>query len=78
MNLPAHRAGLAPLPEHGDAPAPKKLLYTMNEAAEATMLSRRYLEKQAKAGRLDVVRFGAAVRVRLADLEKFVNTGVSE
>jgi excisionase family DNA binding protein len=71
--------GLHPVPllDHCRAAAassvmPRRLLVTKSEAAEQLCVSLRTLERLISAGRLPLVHVEGAARVRVADLEAYV------
>jgi excisionase family DNA binding protein len=49
-------------------------LLTYEDAAESCQMSVAWIRKQARAGKLVVVRFGRHPRIRQQDLEEFVRT----
>ena len=49
------------------------LLLTVDQVAESTQLSRRYVEKLIERGEIPVVRIGETVRITPADLDNLVN-----
>ena len=49
-----------------------KLLYTVPEVVEATGFSRSFIYEHIKAGSLRVVRKGNTVRVKVDDLERWI------
>jgi excisionase family DNA binding protein len=51
-------------------------LLTLSQAASYIQATRRYLERQIRAGRLRALKpTGKLVRIRRADLEKFLESG---
>jgi excisionase family DNA binding protein len=51
-------------------------LLTLNQAASYIQATRRYLERQIRLGRLRALKpSGKLVRIRRADLEKFLESG---
>ena len=58
------------------APSPQADLMTVPETATAARVSRRFIEKQAAAGRLRLIKLSArCVRVRRADFDAWLERG---
>jgi excisionase family DNA binding protein len=63
---------------HGSQTWDNSALLTLNQAASYIQASRRYLERQIRFGRLRALKpSGKLVRIRRADLEKFLESGMS-
>ncbi|WP_338290186.1 helix-turn-helix domain-containing protein [Luteolibacter sp. LG18] len=60
-----------------DRPAPTQTLCTRREAAARLRLSPRQLSNLVLAGEIPVVRLGAALRFRTADLEAFIEASTA-
>jgi excisionase family DNA binding protein len=56
---------------------PSRLVYTISEAAEALALGMRTVQRLIARGELPVIRTGRSVRVRVEDLERWVEEKVS-
>ncbi len=54
-----------------------KMTLTVNEAVEASGISRTRLYQYMKDGELPVVKLGARTLIRPVDLEKFINDHVT-
>jgi excisionase family DNA binding protein len=54
------------------ASQPRRLAYTIREAAEAIALSERTIWQAIQDGRLKATKIGRAVRIPTAELERFV------
>jgi excisionase family DNA binding protein len=60
------------------AEASNSAILTKKEAAELVRCTVRYLERQIRAGRLRALKpTGKLVRIRLKDLEAFLESGAS-
>jgi len=57
---------------YGPPPMPRRLLITKGDAAELLGVSLRTLERLISAGRLPLVHVEGAARVRVTDLEAYV------
>jgi excisionase family DNA binding protein len=62
----------------GDVPMMPRLLITKAEAAERLAVSVRTVERLITAGRLPLVHVEGAARLRVADLEAYVDASVPE
>ena len=62
--------GWAALADGGDV---NPLLTTLDGAADRLSIGRRSVQRLVAAGRLPAVRVGGATRVRLADLDRYVD-----
>jgi excisionase family DNA binding protein len=66
--VPAHGAASAP------SAVPRRLLVTKRDAAEQLGVSLRTIERLIAAGRLPLVHVEGAARVRVGDLEAYVES----
>ena len=55
--------------------SPTKLLLTVTEASQVLAISRSKLYELLNSGHLDSVRIGRSRRIRMKDVEDFVNDG---
>jgi excisionase family DNA binding protein len=51
---------------------PPRLLWTVEELAQATHFSRSFLYLQIAAGRLEPIHLGRACRITQAEVERFI------
>ena len=51
-------------------------LFTLREAADKLSVSREFLKRAYRAGRLRIVRLGRAVRVPAQEVERVVREGL--
>ncbi|MFT9663679.1 helix-turn-helix domain-containing protein [Mycobacteroides abscessus subsp. abscessus] len=52
--------------------APRRVLFTMEEAAEELRVSREYLYRMRKNGELTVVKFGRRVLVEATEIDRVI------
>ena len=82
--MTGRRGVISPLPQLAPSALPPGLmagptspLLTVEQVAERLQVSPRTVRRWTAGGALPVVQFGRAVRVRPADLQRLIETGVA-